>query len=358
MTTEEYILEVEKINPNVEVIDQYIDSNTKILHRCKKCEYIWKVRPSAIKYGRGCPNCSRHQKVSLKESKFFYYIKKYFPDAVNGFSDVSIGLSELDIYIPSIKYGFEFDGMLYHQDIRRDKRKDEICNISDIKLIRIRENGCPTYNSTCTFVYLNDNSDSCLQTTIIHVLEALGVNNPDVNFKRDIAEINNQYYHRNLGDQSLASCFPIIAAEWHPTKNGDLKPEYIYPGSKEDVWWKCSKCQNEWQKAVFRRTIQNKNCPRCAYHGVPTMVYCYETQEIFDSISEASRYYGIDNRRISRCCFKKCKFAGLHPITGEELHWYYVEDKLDKGEIVTQGAISLGFITQEYVNSFTERRKA
>lgn len=56
-TQEEYIAEVSMINPNVEVLGQYIDSNTKILHRCKIDGYEWNAYPTHILSGHGCPVC-------------------------------------------------------------------------------------------------------------------------------------------------------------------------------------------------------------------------------------------------------------------------------------------------------------
>ena len=37
--------------------------------------------------------------------------------------------------------------------------------------------------------------------------------------------------------QSLAETHPEIAAQWHPTKNGNLRPEDVTAGSGKTVWW-------------------------------------------------------------------------------------------------------------------------
>lgn len=39
-------------------IEHYINSSTNINHKCNICEYIWKVSPTNILKGRGCPNCA------------------------------------------------------------------------------------------------------------------------------------------------------------------------------------------------------------------------------------------------------------------------------------------------------------
>src|SRR5262249_48913012 len=70
---------------------------------------------------------------------------------------------------------------------------------------------------------------------------------------------------------SLAFCFPDVAAQWHPTKNGGLAPDKILAGSTKKVWWQCSKGPDHvWEATVFRRTRGDEatGCPFCAGHKV------------------------------------------------------------------------------------------
>ena len=55
---------------------------------------------------------------------------------------------------------------------------------------------------------------------------------------------------------------PLIAGEWHPVKNGDLKPEDVVPGSNKRIWWLCVK-GHEWQATISVRTVDNTGCPYC-----------------------------------------------------------------------------------------------
>ena len=49
--------------------------------------------------------------------------------------------------------------------------------------------------------------------------------------------------------------YPDLVAEWHPTKNGELKPSDVTAKSGKSVWWKCPKGDDhEWQQAVSGRT--------------------------------------------------------------------------------------------------------
>lgn len=42
-----------------------------------------------------------------------------------------------------------------------------------------------------------------------------------------------------LGDNDLKTRYPIIAKEWHPTKNGKLTPDLFGINSNESAWWMC-----------------------------------------------------------------------------------------------------------------------
>jgi hypothetical protein len=38
---------------------------------------------------------------------------------------------------------------------------------------------------------------------------------------------------------SLATQAPEVAAQWHPTKNGDLTPDRVPVGTAQSAWWQC-----------------------------------------------------------------------------------------------------------------------
>lgn len=65
------------------------------------------------------------------------------------------------------------------------------------------------------------------------------------------------------GKNDLLTVNPTAASEWHPTKNGELKPDGVTANSCEKVWWQCSK-GHEWQAQVFNRNKGNGRCPVCA----------------------------------------------------------------------------------------------
>lgn len=77
-THKEYVAEVAKINPNIEVIGQYINCDTKILHRCKIDGYEWYAKPNNILNGKGCPKCGGTMKKTHEE--YVEELSKINPD--------------------------------------------------------------------------------------------------------------------------------------------------------------------------------------------------------------------------------------------------------------------------------------
>eukprot|EP00128_Syssomonas_multiformis_P003581 Colp12_sorted_trinity150504_noHs@23029 len=67
----------------------------------------------------------------------------------------------------------------------------------------------------------------------------------------------------NLKSNSLLAKYPLVAAEWHPTKNGDLTPDNMAPGSAKKVWWQC-KAGHEWDARVSSRSRAKTCCPKCS----------------------------------------------------------------------------------------------
>jgi hypothetical protein len=65
------------------------------------------------------------------------------------------------------------------------------------------------------------------------------------------------------GFNDLATNRPDIAAEWHPARNGDLRPDTIAPQSNRKVWFRC-RDGHEWLSTVNNRTTLGQGCPVCA----------------------------------------------------------------------------------------------
>jgi hypothetical protein len=72
-----------------------------------------------------------------------------------------------------------------------------------------------------------------------------------------------------VASNSLASLRPDLAAQWHPTRNGELTPGDVGAGSAQKVWWRCPvNPRHEFRAAVNQRADtgarQGTGCPLCS----------------------------------------------------------------------------------------------
>ena len=73
------------------------------------------------------------------------------------------------------------------------------------------------------------------------------------------------------GFNDLATIEPVVASQWHPTRNGSLTPQQVTPGSRRKVWWLCDK-GHAWRAVVNSRTGKQRcGCPICAGKTIEPM---------------------------------------------------------------------------------------
>lgn len=233
---------------------------------------IWWNCPSGHSYlsrvdnrfhGKGCAICAKEKKTSFPEQAIFFYISHFFPDSINNY--YSFDISEIDVYIPSLKIGFEYDGSRWHSENRKaDKVKDEILKEKGITLYRIKENN---YTKELLFenniiFYSSEKNYKELGKVIKKILEILNLKNVQINLQEDRLKII-ENYTKSKKTNSLLNVYPEIALEWNCEKNGILKPEFFEYASNKKVWWKC-KNGHEWECKISSRTVSKTNCPFCS----------------------------------------------------------------------------------------------
>lgn len=65
-----------------------------------------------------------------------------------------------------------------------------------------------------------------------------------------------------VGYNDLATVNPKLSAQWHPTKNGILKPQDVMANSNISVWWQCES-GHEWKTVISHRS-RGDSCPYCS----------------------------------------------------------------------------------------------
>lgn len=205
----------------------------------------------------------------ISRTNHFFLFENAFPDTVNRFNFHN---QEIDVFIPLLNIAIEYDGSYYHQNVEKDVRKNYELH-GKCHLIRIREDGCPPLPDKSCIIFQRENStfESLKESIefIFYFIERLSTSleqqislkNVSVDIDRDLGQIYNNMFFLEK-ENSLADQFPKLTKEWHPTKNGVLKPDLVSKYSNKKVWWLCKE-GHEWQASVSNRA-KGRKCLRCS----------------------------------------------------------------------------------------------
>lgn len=144
LSTEEFIIRANKIQGNKYDYSkvEYVDYMTKVCIICPEHGEFWQEASSHLS-GCGCPKCNHI--ISKAETEIAEYVRSlYDGEVITNCRNMLTEHKELDIYIPSLKVAFEYDGMIWHSDRYRvdanyHLKKTEECANKGIKLYHIFE---------------------------------------------------------------------------------------------------------------------------------------------------------------------------------------------------------------------------
>lgn len=83
MTDVEFKKRMSTIQPNIEVIGKYVNSNKRIKVKCKNCGFEWDGVPSNMLAGNGCKKCGTkraHEKFKKSQNDFILEVQKENPN--------------------------------------------------------------------------------------------------------------------------------------------------------------------------------------------------------------------------------------------------------------------------------------
>ncbi|MBQ8750554.1 MAG: zinc-ribbon domain-containing protein [Alphaproteobacteria bacterium] len=248
-------------------VKQY--SNKKVWWLCpNNHEYQARIGERTRRQGTNCPICYKQCRTSFPEQAFYYYIKQLYSDAINGFRAEFLENMELDIYIPSLNWGIEYDGEAWHRKdkLKREQKKYKKCVENGIKLIRIREKIAPLCSDIADEqiqIIQKDGKDN-LEETIKYILKRINFTRKSIVIDLDKDEIKIREEYQSKIKDSVAELYPELIKDWHPTKNGHLTPNDCKAGSVYKVWWKCPTCGYEWQASPQKRCGRGHGCLNCS----------------------------------------------------------------------------------------------
>lgn len=244
-----------------------VGSNQQIWWKCAK-GHEWKT---TIQHRQqtGCPECAKETFTSFPEQTILFYVKNTFPDVINRYKTKNN--IEIDIYLPSLSVGIEYDGAAYHNTqtgYAREQRKYQILKENNIYLIRIKEILVEKFciDTADEYIGYSDNKSNKKLELILRDLQAsisqiIGEKIEwDVNILRDREHIYKQYLQQER-DNSIGALYPHLLDEWDWNKNTPITPYMVTKGSEKIFWWKCSKGHS------FESKVNNRvktGCPYCS----------------------------------------------------------------------------------------------
>ena len=248
--------------------DVKTESNIKVWWLCEK-GHEWKAIIGNRSKGVGCPECSRENQTSFPEQAIYFYLKSIFSDTLNRYK--YDGKWEIDIFVPSLNFGIEYDGYYFHNENRTsDVEKEKYLVDKGIILLRVKET--LEMEKECRLegdnIFLGGKFSNLLLNDVIelcigYVSENISFKayDTDINIERDRSVIYDLYI-QNEKENSLLSQNLDLAKQWHKTKNLGIIPEMVKPGSNKKVWWMCER-GHEWQATISNRS-NGKGCPYCS----------------------------------------------------------------------------------------------
>jgi len=246
-------------------------SSKRVWWQCEK-GHEWETTVNARNSGgrfRGCPHCAQEMQTSFPEQAIHFYLKETFKDTLNRFKHNERW--EIDVFIPSLNFGIEYDGIRFHNENKKsDSEKENYIQGEGIHLLRVKETAEKTVNCyrIDNIIFCNKSlSDLQLNEVIKACFEYLSENTTrkfsvaDIDIKRDRSKIYDLYV-KGEKERSFSVKYTELSKQWHHVKNGNLSPDLVSAFTHKKVWWQCDK-GHEWEASVNKRA-NGRNCPYCA----------------------------------------------------------------------------------------------
>lgn len=237
-------------------------SNRNVWWQCVK-GHSWKTSVVTRSNGSECPQCSKVLKTSFPEQAVFFYLQQLLPAQ----SRAIVYGRELDVYLPSLNVGIEYDGSYFHQDENRDRKKTAYFEKHGVCVVRIKESNGYRFDRKEKILYCKpDKQYSYIKEVMCELTDWISRNfqlalSCKVDIERDRAAILERYKTNREENSLMAKC-PDITAFWHREKNGNLTAADVSFCSTIRIWLRC-KLGHEWQ-ASPQAFQQKHRCPFCS----------------------------------------------------------------------------------------------
>lgn len=229
-------------NKNGDLTPEDVTSQSiiKVWWVCEK-GHEWQATINNRAKGKGCPYCNGERRTSIPEQIIFYYLSMLF-DAKNR---CSIDKHEIDVYIPDLQIGIEYDGIYWHNSENKnriDDEKDKYLRTKNIKLIRVKESDLYS-KSDDIIMYQYSYDYHTMKQVVLDILDIISsITNVqysiDIDISRDMPSIIQLLNLKNK-ENSLLFKRPEIIEYWDSDRN-TISPEQISYGSQKHIYLRCN----------------------------------------------------------------------------------------------------------------------
>ena len=240
-------------------------SGRKVWWQCNR-EHSWRATVASRRNGSGCPICNSGASEVEKEVR----------EAVKGMTGYNVlhnvrggflGRLELDIYVPDVAVGIEFNGEYWHDETvfsqaeESHARKQAACGGAGVRLVVVWEDDWRDNRDDVIFGLRSVLSGGDVPKSMTY--EARRVGKITSHIPAKTCETHDVDHPRQRPRaRSVAEYSPLVASQWHPSNNGDLTPFDVTFGTSKKVWWVCDK-GHEWEASIRTRTVRGYGCPTC-----------------------------------------------------------------------------------------------
>lgn len=231
--------------------------------------------------------------TSFPEQAISFFIKQNGIEVVNRHL-INFGKKnyELDIFLPQLNLGVEYDGVFWHsKKVDKDIKKNEVMEKSNITLVRIREKGLkPTGIKNGKEIILTDLINNtclanCINELFLYIESLSQLKIPSIQAE-DIAKnklLIQKQYAMSYKNDSVANHW--LNFFWN--EENDIEPYLIPIDSKEYFWFSCvlgRKFFNSPKNLINKANLLMKNNNTCFFYSTNFCFRCDCLQITIDSV--------------------------------------------------------------------------
>ena len=246
---------------------QNLDLQKKVNWHCNTCGKEWQMSIDSRLQGSGCPYCLRRRAKTRKTLADVYpeLAAEFHPTKNKGLtaSDFTCGSGQKAWWI--CDKGHEYETSIF------TRTRGSKCPICAGKKVLAGFNDLATTHPQLIFEWRSQQDDDITPQSVSHATRKKAwwiCSTCGHEWKANIADRakgshcpecsrNKPHCSRN----SIINTHPFLLKEWHPTKNGEVKPYHVGRTSKRMIWWICVD-DHVWQDEA-RKRARGAGCPEC-----------------------------------------------------------------------------------------------